>query len=140
MTMHTEQHLTSPVARLIPLQPKGFTPDRPKRSDRLAISTTEGTHIVKCSEILYCQAESNYCTIFCTNGSSILVSKTLKAVCEALPLQGFLRTHQSFVVAREHITEVSQDKLILAHEVIVPVARSRRGDVSRSIAQFCIQL
>jgi two-component system LytT family response regulator len=135
--MYTVKRLDQHHARLISIRPE----QNPRRqADRLAIATADATYIVKHHEILYCQAEGNYCTIVRTDGSKLLVSKTLKAVCQALADDSFIRTHQSFLVHRNYVREVRTDAVVLDGQIVVPVSRSRRGEVFQVITQSCTQL
>ena len=58
-----------------------------KEFNKLAIPTLDGYELVKISNILYCQAQDNYCNMFTYTGKEILISKTLKFVSEELLTQ-----------------------------------------------------
>lgn len=93
---------------------------------KLGISVQGGLVIVPISEILYCEAMSNYCRVYLLNGKSYLVSKTMKRVVSALPAGEFLRTHQSFVVRLDEITQTGQE-VTLSNGKTIPLSRSQRA-------------
>lgn len=67
------------------------------------IYTTDNTHIVvNRSDILYAEGCSNYCTLV-TKNNRMLISKTLKAVCEFYSLT---RTHKSFAVNLDNVVRL----------------------------------
>lgn len=76
---------------------------------------------VRLEEILYCKAESNYCTIYLKD-AKYLVSKTLGEVEKSLPEKIFYRVHRSYVVNVNHIDHLmrSGNKLVLKHQVQEP--------------------
>jgi len=94
---------------------------------KLAIATVEGIRILRWSDIKYCNADGNYCRIHCSDGSFILVSKTLKTIAQALPDSWFIRIHQSHLVAIEKIRIIKQDEVLMEDGTKFPLARARRS-------------
>lgn len=92
---------------------------------RLVVATCAGTHLIPFAEIIQCTADSNYCRIELTDGSSIMTSKTLKYIQSKLPTRLFVRTHQSHLVNRSCVRFVAGDHLLLSDGCKVPVARRR---------------
>lgn len=99
---------------------------------KLGISVQGGLVIVPISEILYCEAMSNYCKVHLMNGKSYLVSKTMKRVELVLPAGEFLRTHQSFVVRLDEITQTGQE-VILSNGKHIPLSRSQRATLLNAL-------
>ena len=64
---------------------------------KLAFPTLEGFELIHSNQILYCKAESNYCSIKGIDGTTKTATKTLKFVEEILP-SAFLRIHKSYVI------------------------------------------
>jgi len=98
-----------------------------KIKDRIGISTSDGIEVIKHSDISYCQAEGNYCTIYSRSGREVLASKTLKVMQAALNENTFLRVHQSYVVCLADIQKVSKKYIILENGKSIPVSRARRS-------------
>ncbi len=71
--------------------------------NKIALPTLEGFQMEKINNIVYCQAEENYCKIFTNRNEAILVAKTLKNIEELLPDELFFRIHKSFLVNMNYI-------------------------------------
>ena len=75
---------------------------------KVAFPTDEGFELVKLNSIMYCEAQSNYCRIFCVNGNDFIISKTLKYVEELLPATIFHRIHKSYLVNINYVVRFSK--------------------------------
>ena len=64
---------------------------------KIALPTLDGLVFVKISDILYCEASSNYTQIFTTD-KKYLVSKTLKEYDDLLSDHNFFRIHNSYLI------------------------------------------
>ncbi len=71
---------------------------QPTESYKLALPTFDGLIFVKVSDILYCEASSNYTEIVTSDGKKYLVSRTLKEYDELLSDQNFYRIHNSYLI------------------------------------------
>lgn len=76
-----------------------------EHTKKIALPTMEGFEFVNTNQILYCQAEGNYCVLHKIDGRTITVSKTLKYVEELLPLNSFQRIHKTFVVNLNYVVK-----------------------------------
>ena len=92
---------------------------------QIAISLSEGIHLIDVADITYLKAEGNYCKISMPVKTH-LVSKTLKQVKEKINSDQFLRIHQSYLVNSHCIAFYNkQDSTLqLKNEEILPVSRS----------------
>lgn len=70
---------------------------------KIALPTENGYEFLKINSIIYCEASSNYCKIFCIDGKEILLAKTLKNIQELLPTNLFQRIHKSYLVNLNYI-------------------------------------
>lgn len=95
---------------------------------KIGFRTQEGISIVKYSDIRYCRAMGNYCQVFLTNDTRIVLSKTLKVVASFLPKSEFLRTHQSFLVRIDQVVHVN-GVLELTDGTTIPISRNQRNYV-----------
>ena len=68
-------------------------------------------------DILYIEAERNYCKIHCKDKEHLLVM-TLKDVEEKLTSKKFLRIHRSFIVNLSHIDEIATNHVVIAKKAI----------------------
>ncbi|HZX73796.1 MAG TPA: LytTR family DNA-binding domain-containing protein [Cyclobacteriaceae bacterium] len=65
---------------------------------KLALPTFEGLYFVKVSDIVYCEASSNYTEIVTSDGKKHIVSRTLKEYDEILTDHNFYRIHNSYLI------------------------------------------
>lgn len=100
----------------------------PENKKVIAIPFEGSTHLVHEDDIIYCQAEGNYCRINLDN-KSILLSKTLKRIEHLLPDKTFIRCHQSFLVNKKYIRSVSNKnfmKIKCRNNIQkIPISRSK---------------
>jgi DNA-binding LytR/AlgR family response regulator len=69
------------------------------------------------SNILYIEAERNYCKIHCKDREHLLVM-TLKDIEEKLVSNTLLRIHRSFIVNLSHIDEIAANHVVIAKKAI----------------------
>ncbi|QBN17975.1 response regulator [Flavobacterium nackdongense] len=69
------------------------------------------------SNILYIEAERNYCKIHCKDKEHLLVM-TLKDIEEKLMSNTLLRIHRSFIVNLSHIDEIATNHVVIAKKAI----------------------
>lgn len=98
---------------------------------RIGVSTSQGLHIIRLNDIVYCQAEGNYSQIVLHCGRSILCSKTLKSIEVVLPRASFIRPHQTFIVKVSAIDSIGTN-ILLRNGKHIPIARRKR-DIVKSI-------
>ena len=91
-------------------------------------------------DVLYCSAEGNYTHIYASNDRHYLVSKTLKEVESRLAGMGFFRAHQSHLVSIREISKVASHKLEMTDKKVLPLARSKRGDLIWKLQQMTISV
>ncbi len=91
----------------------------------------KGHHFERVSldQILYLEADNNYCTIYTEDGRFVY-STVLKNVEKQLPQDRFLRIHRSFVVNIDSVTGFEGNLLFLGSNK-VPVSKSHREEVFR---------
>lgn len=68
------------------------------KTSKIVLPTTEMYHILAINEIEYCRAEDNYTYFYFINGSSLLVSKSLKEYDDLLNEHQFFRVHKTFLI------------------------------------------
>ncbi|HTF31904.1 MAG TPA: LytTR family transcriptional regulator DNA-binding domain-containing protein [Flavitalea sp.] len=86
-------------------------------SDRIFVRHREKMIKIIVADILYIEADRNYCRIF-TRNKEYLLSITLKTIEEKLPSRIFLRTHRSYIINLAHIDEVAEGHVIIAQKAI----------------------
>ena len=71
---------------------------------KIALPTAEQLFFVSVEDIIRCKGENNYTMFYLVDGSSILVSKTLKEWDDLLTSYQFIRTHQSHLINKNYVT------------------------------------
>ena len=93
---------------------------------KIAFSTDTGYEFVNINSILYCEANSNYCRIFCIDGREILLAKTLKNIEQQLASTNlFHRIHKSYLVNLNYILRLNKSgslEVELHNGIKIPVS------------------
>ena len=72
-------------------------------SKRIGIPTINGFTFLQVNDIIRCQSEINYTTLFLKDKQKITVAKTLKEFEEILPEDVFFRAHHSHIINLNYI-------------------------------------
>jgi two-component system LytT family response regulator len=99
-----------------------------KKFDKIAIPSVDEFHFVRISDIIRCEASSNYTIIYLTTGKRIVAPKTLKEFEELLTSEGFFRVHQSHLINLSHIQKFlkTKNKLRMTDASEVEVSRRKK--------------
>lgn len=85
---------------------------------------------VSIKDILYIEAERNYCRMHSKEKEYLLVM-TLRDMEDKLPTNHFLRIHRSFIVNLSHIDEIAMSHLIIAKKAIPLSAELKKNLLQR---------
>ena len=99
--------------------------------DRIFIRNNGKLIKLMLDEILYIEADRNYCNIF-TNSQNYLIVSPLNAFCQKIESRGFLRVHRSYVVNLKKLDAVADSHLEIIRKVI-PISKMYKEDLMRSI-------
>jgi DNA-binding LytR/AlgR family response regulator len=99
--------------------------------DRIFIRSQNKLIKVMLDEILYIEAERNYCNIITSDQHFTIVSP-LNTFCEKIVSKDFLRVHRSYVVNIKKLDAVADSHLEINRKVI-PVGKMFKEDLMRSI-------
>ena len=69
-----------------------------EKINKIALITLDGFTFVRFNEIVRCEAQGNYTSVFLSNGNSLLITKTLKHYEEILVEKMFFRIHKSHLI------------------------------------------
>ncbi len=86
---------------------------------------------VEIKDILYIEAERNYCRIYSKEKEYLLVM-TLKDMDEKLPNKHFLRVHRSFIVNLSQIDEIASSHIVIAKKAI-PVSKPLKEELLKRL-------
>jgi two-component system LytT family response regulator len=99
---------------------------------KIILKTAENIHLVKVTNINYCESDGSYSLIYLLNGKKIMVSHTLKDYEELLKDSGFFRVHKSYLINMQHINRFEKSDggyVVLENECKVPVATRKRDEL-----------
>ena len=93
-----------------------------KEEEKLLIKTTDKQHIININDIIHCQSDGSYTTIYTTE-KQILTSRNLKYYENILNSHLFFRVHQSHLVNLKFIKSINSNNLLtLSEGSLVPVS------------------
>lgn len=134
-----EEKKTAPSREQIDLLFQTIRQTARPTAQRIALTTADGLIFVPTSDIVYCQAESNYTSVILTGGKKIVVSKVLKDIDEALSGPDFFRIHNSYLVNLNHITRFVRGDggyVVMQDGATVGISRSRRQEFMEMFEKF----
>jgi len=96
---------------------------------KLALPTSDGLIFIKITDIIYCEASSNYTQIFSVDGKKHLVSRTLKEYEDLLLEHNFFRIHNSHLVNLGYIKKYVRGDggyVIMTNDVSLDVSKRKK--------------
>jgi two-component system LytT family response regulator len=120
-----EQKAGSNLATLLHNIQNSNRPDKMK----LCIPSLKGFQVINLSEIIYCEASSNYTNFHFVNRPAICASRPIHEYEALLTDTSFIRLHKSFLVNLEHIKEYVRGEggsVILSNGDEVEVSRRKK--------------
>jgi len=96
--------------------------------ESIVLSSVNNVRVVPVGQIVYCKSDGPYTSFFLNDGTEIIMAKALKYYQEMLPPPFFLRTHQSYLVNRDYIADISHsDYILLKNGTKIPISLRRRN-------------
>jgi two-component system LytT family response regulator len=99
---------------------------------RIAVPTSDGLHLFDPRNVVRCESEGNYTTLFENSGKKLVCARTLKDFDELLTPYGFVRAHASHLVNLLAVKRYSGRDggfLELKDGTRIPVAQRKRQQV-----------
>jgi two-component system LytT family response regulator len=94
--------------------------------EKVAVPTHDGIDFFHSEDIIFCQADGSYTTLYLTNKKKEIVTRTLKDFDNLLSSSGFCRVHNSTLVNLKHVT-----KYIKGEGGYVIMTEGHHVDISR---------
>lgn len=104
-------------------------------NDMIALPVQGGYEFFKKADIIRCESDSNYCTVFFENNRSILVSKPL-AMIEELLDDRFFRVHQSHLINIHKLKRLNKSdgaSVELIDGSNVPISRLKKSEFFKHV-------
>ncbi len=102
------------------------------QNKKLVIRTAEDIHIVNVNDIIRCESDNSYTSVFVEGGEKIVVSKSIKEYTELLNDYGFIRPHQSHLVNLNYVKRLDKSDggfLIMKDGKEIPVSTRRKQNL-----------
>ncbi len=102
---------------------------------KIALKTANDIYVVSIENLIRCEADGNYTTIYINNGKKVVVSKTLKDYEDILQDIGFFRCHQSHLINLNYFERFNKSDgfVIMKDGVEIPVATRKREQLLKLI-------
>lgn len=105
---------------------------------KLSFATSDAIYFINPATIIYCESNSNYTTLYFTDKSKLVVTKTLKEVEELLAGYNFCRVHHSYIINLAEVKRyVKQDggSIEMTDGAQLPISRQRKDEVMQVLTQ-----
>lgn len=112
------------------LEEKSEPQNQPEKfvlNDRIFVRHNEVMVKIIIADILYLEADRNYCNV-CTKSNIYLLVNTLKNMEDKLPTEQFQRIHRSFIVNVNHVDEVAQNHITVENKIL-PLSKELRKEL-----------
>lgn len=113
---------------------------RQKSQKKIAVPTSDGLTLINTDEIIHLDADESYTTLYLSNGSRLVSSKTIKIYEEHLPKSDFYRIHKSHIInVAHHLLEFSRSEgnmAVMSNGKHIPVSRRKVADFVEHISTF----
>jgi two-component system LytT family response regulator len=129
--------LIVPVAQSHAIKAIQSLPSQQRKNDKISLPTSKGTRIVSAEEILYCEAQSNYVQFYFSDGSKMMIAKTLGQFESTLVQHGFVRIHRSSIINPLHVRETVRTHksfmVVMSNNVELTVSASYQSDLLKRL-------
>ena len=106
---------------------------------KMCIPSLKGFQVVKLTDIIYCEASTNYTNFHFTGRPLICASKPIHEYETLLSDCGFVRIHKSFLINMEHVKEYQRGEggyVILSNGDSVEVSRRKKDLLITKMKEF----
>jgi two-component system LytT family response regulator len=98
----------------------------------ISVATSGGRYFFNPEEIIRLEASSNYTNIYFINKKKMLTAKVLKEFAQLLEPFGFVRTHRTHLVNRQHILCITPGgNIIMKDSSVAEISRRMKSEVMR---------
>ncbi len=97
--------------------------------DKISLPTSDGLEFIKAEKITRLESSGNYTEVHTSEGSKLLISKTMKEIAAKLPPELFIRPHNSHIINLQYIKKYIRGnggQIILEDNSNIPVSRSNK--------------
>lgn len=113
--------------------------DKDKEIKKITIPNASGFKIIHLRDIVYLEADSNYCIFHLVNQEKIIASKPLKDYEEVLTENQFIRVHKSHIINMDYLKEYKNTnglQVKLIQDITIQVSRRRISEFLEKVKKF----
>lgn len=106
---------------------------------KLCVPSLKGIKVIEISDIIYCEASSNYTNFHLTNGATLCSSRPIFEYEALLEDSSFVRVHKSFLVNLQHIQEYIRGEggsIIMTNNHEVEVSRRKKEAFIKKMQEY----
>jgi len=96
---------------------------------KIGLPTMEGYNFIPIDEVVYCQADGNYTTLYRLHKKPLVISRSLKDIQGMLPSEYFFRIHISHLINKNHLEKYVRSDggyVVMLDGKSLSVARSKK--------------
>lgn len=108
--------------------------EKTNNAKRIGLPDGKGYEFFDVGDILYCEADGNYCTVYFTGGGKRVVTRSLKDMEELLEDAPFCRIHHGVLVNLNQVKRYLKSdggSVEMTNGVSLPVSRGKKNDFLR---------
>ncbi|MCX7735978.1 MAG: LytTR family DNA-binding domain-containing protein [Candidatus Kapabacteria bacterium] len=110
--------------------------DKPQK---ILLPTSDGQNIFNISEIVRCEADSSYSTVFFNNGSKLMIAKPLQHLHKILVELDFVRIHSKHLVNLKYVKKYVSGRsphLILTDGTDLQISQHQKSDFVDKLKRY----
>lgn len=110
---------------------------------QIVLNANNVLHIMKLSEIIFCQSINRFTHFFLTDGREIISNTRISEYEEMLSASGFFRTGRQFIINMSYVKAFDKSKgsdILLANGYEIPVSVRRREQLIERITSLWNQI
>ena len=106
-----------------------------KTTKKIILKTAERIYATDVQDIIRCESDGSYTTVYMNDGKKIFVSRQLKELDEMLNEYSFIRIHQSHLINIEYFDyfEKAEDMVVMKDRSSLPVATRKKDALLKMI-------
>lgn len=102
--------------------------ENPNSRENIVIKSGTKTVSLPLAAITHIQGLKDYSIVYTDDNKKYVIKGYLKVIGKIFDEQNFVRVHKSFIMARNHIKNINQDKIEVGG-YFIPVGRVFKNDV-----------
>ncbi len=107
--------------------------------NQVALPSSDGLIFVAVGDIIHCESDSNYTTLFLKSKEKMVITKTLKDVENLLSGNNFFRIHHSHLINVNHIKKYIRGNagyVVMSNGSNLNIARNRKEEFLQQFVHF----